>query len=1815
MKTIKRLLVVFLSVALTVVTVPFQVQINAADMFTFTFKDATPNHWLKGSADGVTALYEISSGGQTYPMTMMSNGRYWCADIPENLGAFTVNRKSEDGTSVWNSWNLNTSARGGMTVYAATGSGSGTWIEQSTPVDPVDTDYSIYGTMDTEIASHPSNNINIPQIVDTNDGDNDLIVVPAIYYNYVNEAAAGIYSDTCNWWKQFLAFDHAITKKYYGENKLRYPLYTQAADSFDTYGGISTNRKLEEMFTEDEPYDSTITDAETLFYVNHNLSAGLAQLYSPVQGLVADFLSTDRKLLSSEKSNNRNVIMPFFDDNFLGTTGDEVIKEGYWATRYGSINEPLSFPFRKQGDLYIFDSNSGIDNIRVLGDGTVTYSSAASARVSDATNDDTGFFPFNDSSNSGNSKTLKYGFGTRMDIPFTVPQTGDEIKFNFRGDDDIWVYIDGRLVLDLGGAHGNAEGEINFTTDNVYAKDAYVMDYSADKIQSASDNKVLSDLFDDELYFTDPYEEHTMTLFYMERGLYDSNLMISFNFDAKNLVQASGFNVDNHITASNVDSALRGMTKYVAEQDTFEYKILNTDNNSDEAHQILPNGVTDTSRNGSGNVANKEVLVLGQDEETINRNSIRNNKISVAQKQYDKYNTLFEIEDGDGNTIVSSSPPNYTQTDENGTWLKADDDSYRGKPGSQTVLVQNATVSDDISQSITTNVAFYNDIKVSGFSITKQYDGSQETEFTFEVGYTKLFGAVVSGSSMLTGSLNNVRYTVGGETRTVTNNCITIRAGQTAVFEGIPVDTIVTVRELYAGASFTSVTVSNSSNNAENLTFTDNTKKSATIGTSQNTPAFLYVNTRIVGDRWVYYTEVGKETSLPIPDEYQDKVTTSIPVEVELEDEEVTSYAITDNTVFFNPPDGWDTSKIYCYQWNDSVRPLGNWPGTKMNYDSQSGYYYIELGGTETQTNLIFNNGSGTNIPQTGNLTYQLGYPLKLYDASNGGTLDDTKWTFISPIRNYDLFYLPADTPYTYYYIYQTGSSNIVGEWPGRRLTMVEYDGTTYYVGIIPSGLTDPKVIFNDYNGTQSAELSFTSGKSYYYSGSALNEFTLPKRTTIEYESVNLNEWSTQANSILFEEDADPNHRAQVVWTNADPDNELSKHTLTMTSTHVGKDSFEIVLHNEDGTQKIIQVIAYNYQINDQIYVPDYGLRLNMSSGVNGLFGTSGDGYDYENNISVNNQTILDSVEDADTENFFGFSNDATGTKYKNSMYYNVSPGEFELSKQFNQALVSIDGSGNIIYTPQKFMSDVDSFSYGVQVSRSDLDNSDEKDATNSTPVMTANVKVIPANIIYYEDNFSNSGTVLADGDNGIIYSTNRTSGEDAQNYQSGDNLEQFGHDSSYERTGEFSQGISHVLNNGDTAIFAFKGTGFDINSRTNYATGILQATVYDREKVIIEDGKVKAKPGMGFSCIEKTILVNTYYQNGDLYQVPVISFRSDSLEAKEYVVKLSAGGDNKIIYIDGIRIYNPITDYNADVEEAYSLIGENDAIKDEVKSLILGNAEYGTNYTEIAGDESEIIARLGNPKVSIIDYSTNSLTVGKTVVEAFTSYSESGGTPSTISDLITYAQAGPNHELYLSNDYGIAFVASSLSDTNSTLQIGAKKVTAEGSVTLKYLKSDNSWGDVATINSSSENYYKLDDFLSEMPVDISGHPKVVLRVVSTNNALLSMTYLKYNNFSIKVLEEGINTEVDEAKIELTGENMGGSFNRRTQQYEAGVTASITLTTTEDCYDVKLKVKGSEVSAIKRCEENDGTYTWTLSFKTQEVWNMSDIEVYTYTIK
>ena len=340
--------------------------------------------------------------------------------------------------------------------------------------------------------------------------------------------------------------------------------------------------------------------------------------YASVQGLAGNTLSSTSKnengcgyLLTADGSGN----MPLFDYDKLKSNSNVA----------SSVYEGLNFPFNEStfNGITTYSYDSFTDKNRVIDTDDFKVDKYSNATVGN--DKGVGFFPFDKTTATKNAN--KYGYGTEFDIDFYMSETGKltaadgtqkDITFNFSGDDDVWVYVDGVLVLDLGGAHKVSSGSINFSDMKVIYKAA--VDSSDNINNRTADPKTDDKYATDEKYVTtvdlakifkangaefnnkNSSKKHTLQMFYMERGSFDSNCSVSFN-----LPQNTGLLVRNDVNFDSVNPGLKDTTMGIANKDYFSYMIENKYASDAEFDKLkgkyvtLPNKTTSDIINNNGN--------------------------------------------------------------------------------------------------------------------------------------------------------------------------------------------------------------------------------------------------------------------------------------------------------------------------------------------------------------------------------------------------------------------------------------------------------------------------------------------------------------------------------------------------------------------------------------------------------------------------------------------------------------------------------------------------------------------------------------------------------------------------------------------------------------------------------------------------------------------------------------------------------------------------------------------------------------------------------------------------------------------------------------------------------------------------------------------------------------------------------------------------------------------------------------------------------------------------------------------------------------
>lgn len=414
-------------------------------------------------------------------------------------------------------------------------------------------------------------------------------------------------------WVPFREFDQALSD-YYQDAKAQYPLYTgHFQPSYSDWGfrfdAISAALNLWGL-------NSAFKNENRFMAINNSTinEEGNGTRYDyAYQGLFADTTSTG-KATGEPLLKGTTKAEPHFDEAFLSGTNTKNAK-------LGNVYNNVAFPFTKKA---IFNDDTGVDYWYFDSQDTTLYlkqdteqdqyflksstdeqereksrnlesnSTSKTITKNDKTVSSYGYFPFNETATSGVASTYNYGFGTKLQMDFTLTDDGKvetnkivgekkektSIKFFFSGDDDVWVFIDGQLALDVGGAHGKVSGLLEFgaTDDGKNSVTAYVSkvkqggtsgsDQDKNSVKSVTYNGEPINFYAQGTTLPlDKGKKHTLTMYYMERGMWESNMAVAFNFPDNNELQ-----VQKEVDLNKVDPDFKNC---FTDQKIFNFTIQN----------------------------------------------------------------------------------------------------------------------------------------------------------------------------------------------------------------------------------------------------------------------------------------------------------------------------------------------------------------------------------------------------------------------------------------------------------------------------------------------------------------------------------------------------------------------------------------------------------------------------------------------------------------------------------------------------------------------------------------------------------------------------------------------------------------------------------------------------------------------------------------------------------------------------------------------------------------------------------------------------------------------------------------------------------------------------------------------------------------------------------------------------------------------------------------------------------------------------------------------------------------------------------------
>lgn len=458
-------------------------------------------------------------------------------------------------------------------------------------------------------------------------------ITSTLYDYYTDYELNGLNRDTYSWvttssqrgYVTFEQFNRALSSAYKANDNVKYPLYTghfQPSIWDNRFAYVAEGMGLYGWGAEGSSnYNTFMAVNNSALDDNGNGSSDYNRTF---QGLVesktSDGTADGLPLLRAKNSNTNASVDPHFNKDFLQG-------KNTFNTVLGKVYEDVSFPLKQKAvfaqdpnntsdsdpeskaEYWYYDSSKSslylkqnqADGKYYLespkgGDGNPTTDSKSQNISSpNSTNGTNGFFPFNQTVSTVGASQYNYGFGAKLQFDFTLTKDGKvvvgkdtsgqnievPIKFFFSGDDDVWVYIDGELMLDVGGAHGKASGLLEFGPNNTVTP--YV---SSNKNTDQNDTMVYKGYGSGETTKTVKYNgqpitfnkkgttkplkdqsTHTLTMYYMERGMWESNMALAFNFPDHNELQ-----VEKQVDVSDVNPLFQESFK---NQKIFTFNIQN----------------------------------------------------------------------------------------------------------------------------------------------------------------------------------------------------------------------------------------------------------------------------------------------------------------------------------------------------------------------------------------------------------------------------------------------------------------------------------------------------------------------------------------------------------------------------------------------------------------------------------------------------------------------------------------------------------------------------------------------------------------------------------------------------------------------------------------------------------------------------------------------------------------------------------------------------------------------------------------------------------------------------------------------------------------------------------------------------------------------------------------------------------------------------------------------------------------------------------------------------------------------------------------
>lgn len=443
-------------------------------------------------------------------------------------------------------------------------------------------------------------------------------ITSTLYDYYTDYELNGLNRDTYSWvttssqrgYVTFEQFNRALSSAYTANGNVKYPLYTghfQKSGWGDPFATVAAGMGLYGWGAEGSSnYNIFMAVNNSALDDNGNGSSDYNRTF---QGLVesktSDGTANGLPLLRTKNSNTNASVDPHFDKDFLQG-------KNAFNTVLGKVYEDVSFPLKQKAvfaqnpdspddndpeskaEYWYYDSSKSslylkqnqtdgkyyLESPKGSDGNPTTDSKSQNISSPNNANGTYGFFPFNQTVSTVGASQYNYGFGAKLQFDFTLTEDGKvvvgkdtsgrnievPIKFFFSGDDDVWVYIDGELMLDVGGAHGKASGLLEFGADstvtpyvssNKNTDTSDTMVYQTDTTKTVCFNQTpvtFTKTTGKAIQLDKDRTTHTLTMFYMERGMWESNMAVAFNFPDNNKLQ-----VEKQVDLSKVNTAFKSL--------------------------------------------------------------------------------------------------------------------------------------------------------------------------------------------------------------------------------------------------------------------------------------------------------------------------------------------------------------------------------------------------------------------------------------------------------------------------------------------------------------------------------------------------------------------------------------------------------------------------------------------------------------------------------------------------------------------------------------------------------------------------------------------------------------------------------------------------------------------------------------------------------------------------------------------------------------------------------------------------------------------------------------------------------------------------------------------------------------------------------------------------------------------------------------------------------------------------------------------------------------------------------------------------------